>query len=143
MKKICSLFLLTAIAGMISFHAYAHSYTPVGFGMDEFTAFNHFGGFGYSFSGFGYNSFGGFGGGSMAFGNRFGYNSFGGFGHNSFGGFDGLNMGFTPYNAKHAASRKIVPMPATASATTASISYDENGEIRIRPFDDEDLFVED
>ena len=36
----------------------------------------------------------------------------------------------------------IVPIPATASVNT-SITYDENGEIHVRPFDDEDLFVED
>jgi hypothetical protein len=66
---------------------------------------------------------------------------FGGFGY-GFAGFDGFNHGFTAHTAVPNSIRKIVPIPATASATRA-IEYDENDEILVRPFDDEDLFVED
>ena len=68
--------------------------------------------------------------------------AFGGFGY-GFAGFDGFNHGFTAHTAVPNSIRKIVPIPATASATVSSITYDENGEIHVRPFDDEDLFVED
>ena len=129
MKKIATLFILVAIAGLVSINAYAHTFDHYGFGPF---------GYGYGFSGFGYGmDFGGFGG----FG---GFNhgmDFGGFGY-SFAGYDGFSHGFTAHAAVPNSIRKIVPIPATASATD-SITYDENGEIHVRPFDDEDLFVED
>ena len=132
MKKIATLFILVAIAGLVSINAYAHTFDHYGFG-----GFGPFG-YGYGFSGFGYGmDFGGFGG----FG---GFNhgmDFGGFGY-SFAGYDGFSHGFTAHAAVPNSIRKIVPIPATASATD-SITYDENGEIHVRPFDDEDLFVED
>ena len=130
MKKIASLFILVAIAGLISINAYAHTYDHYGFG-----GFSPFG-YGYGFGGFGYG---------MDFGGFAGFNhgmDFGGFGY-SFAGFDGFNHGFTAHTAVPNSIRKIVPIPATASATASSITYDENGEIHIRPFDDEELFVED
>ena len=140
MKKITALFVLIAIAGLVSINAYAHTYDHYGFG-----GFNHFG---YGFGGFGYgmdfNAFGGFGHGM----NHVGFASFnpgmdfGGFGY-GFTGFDGFGNGFTVRAAVPNSVRKIVPIPATASATNSSITYDENGEIHVRPFDDEDLFVED
>ena len=133
MKKIGALFILTAIAGLVSLNAYArhndfHGFGPFGYGY----------GFGYGFGSFGHE---------MDFG---GFNRFGGFGHGmefvggfgSFGGF-GHGMEFTARGADRDQSSQIVPIPAVASATGSSISYDENGEIRVRPFDDEDLFVED
>ena len=131
MKKLASLFILTAIAGLVSINAYAHHH-------NEFHGFGGFGpfGYGYGFSGFGYG---------MDFGGFAGFNhgmDFGGFGY-TFAGFDGFNHGFTAHTAVPNSVRKIVPIPATASATNTSITYDENGEIHVRPFDDEDLFVED
>ena len=121
MKKIATLFILIAIAGLVSINAYAHSFDHYGFG-----GFGPFG-YGYGFGGFGYGmDFGGFGG--------FGY---------SFAGFDGFNHGFTAHTAVPNSIRKIVPIPATASATNTSITYDEDGNVHVRPFDDEDLFVED
>ena len=129
MKKLASLFILIAIAGLVSISAYAHSFDHYGFG-----GFNSFG---YGFGGFGYGMTPGF---AMAPG--FGYGiDFGGFGY-SFAGFDGFNHGFTAHTAVPNSIRKIVPIPATASASN-SISYDEDGNIHVRPFDDEDLFVED
>ena len=128
MKKLASLFILIAIAGLVSVNAYAHSF-DYGFG-----GFNTFG---YGFGGFGYGMTPSF---AMAPG--FGYGmDFGGFGY-SFAGFDGFNHGFTAHTAVPNSIRKIVPIPATASVNT-SISYDEDGNIHVRPFDDEDLFVED
>ena len=124
MKKTASLFILVAIAGLISINAFAHTYDHYGFG-----GFSPFG-YGYGFAGFGYG---------MDFG------GFAGFNHGMYGfaGFDGFNHGFTAHTAVPNSIRKIVPIPATASATGSSITYDENGEIHVRPFDDEDLFVED
>ena len=128
MKKLASLFILIAIAGLVSVNAYAHTF-DFGFG-----GFNTFG---YGFGGFGYGMTPSF---AMAPG--FGYGmDFGGFGY-SFAGFDGFNHGFTAHTAVPNSIRKIVPIPATASVNT-SISYDEDGNIHVRPFDDEDLFVED
>ena len=128
MKKLASLFILIAIAGLVSVNAYAHSF-DYGFG-----GFNTFG---YGFGGFGYGMTPSF---AMAPG--FGYGmDFGGFGY-SFAGFDGFNHGFTAHTAVPNSIRKIVPIPATASVNN-SISYDEDGNIHVRPFDDEDLFVED
>ena len=109
MKKIASLFILIAIAGLVSINAYAHTFDHHGFG-----GFGPFG-YGYGFGGFGY----------------------------TFAGFNGFDHGFTAHSAVPNSVRKIVPIPATASATGSSITYDENGEIHVRPFDDEDLFVED
>ena len=124
MKKTASLFILVAIAGLISINAFAHTYDHYGFG-----GFSPFG-YGYGFAGFGYG---------MDFG------GFAGFNHGMYGfaGFDGFNHGFTAHTAVPNSIRKIVPIPASASATGSSITYDENGEIHVRPFDDEDLFVED
>ena len=119
MKKTASLFILVAIAGLISINAFAHSFDHYGFG-----GFGPFG-YGYGFGGFGYGMTPGFGYGM------------------TFAGFDGFNHGFTAHVAVPNSIRKIVPIPATASATNSSITYDENGEIHVRPFDDEDLFVED
>ena len=129
MKKIASLFILVSIAGLISINAYAHH--------NDFYGFGGFGPFGYGYGyGFGYGmDFGGF----TAFNHGM---DFGGFGY-GFAGFDGFNHGFTAHTAVPNSIRKIVPIPAAASATNSSISYDENGEIHVRPFDDEDLFVED
>lgn len=142
MKKLNALILLAALAGIISFHAYANTPAPVGFGMGDF-GFNYgFGGFNY---GFGSNMvYAGFNRG-MDFGG-FGYGfgmDFGGFGHGFGMDFGGFGSGFTVHHADHALNRKIVPLPADMSVTTASVILDESGEIRIRPFDDEDLFVED
>ena len=125
MKKIAALFILVAIAGLVSINAYAHNFDHYGFG-----GFGPFG-YGYGFGGFGYGMTPGFGYGA----------GFGGFGY-GFAGFDGFYHGFTAHAAVPNSIRKIVPIPATASATD-SITYDENGEIHVRPFDDEDLFVED
>lgn len=118
MKKITSLFILITIAGLVSINAYAHH-------RNDFYGFGGFGPFGYGFGGFGYGMTPGFGYGM------------------TFAGFDGFNHGFTVHAAVPNSIRKLVPIPATASATNSSITYDENGEIHVRPFDDEDLFVED
>ena len=142
MKKLSVLFILAAIAGMLSLNAYASTPAPFGFGMGDF-GFSHFGGFGYGFGGFGMN-FGGFGH-EANFGGFAGFNygmDFGGFGY-SFAGFDGFDHGFTAHTAVPNSIRKIVPIPASASAVNTSITYDEDGNIHVRPFDDEDLFVED
>ena len=118
MKKIASLFILIAIAGLVSINAYARH-----------NDFHSFGGFGHGMNHVGFASFNP----GM---------DFGGFGY-GFGGFDAFGNGFTARAAVPNSVRKIVPIPATASATNSSITYDENGEIHVRPFDDEDLFVED
>lgn len=128
MKKITALFVLIALAGLVSINAYAHHNDFYGFG-----GFSHFG-YGYGFAGYGMG-FGGFGGYGM-------YTSFGSFGMD-FASFDGFSHGFTARTAVPNSVRKIVPIPASASAVNTSITYDENGEIHVRPFDDEDLFVED
>ena len=138
-NKSTALFLIVAIAGLISLNAFAYPGDHIGFGGFGY-AFNNygygFGGYGMNFNGFGHADFGG------AFAG-FGHDmDFGGFGY-SFAGFDGFNHGFTAHTAVPNSIRKIVPIPATASATNSSITYDENGEIHVRPFDDEDLFVED
>ena len=140
-NKLSAVIIIAAVAGLISVNAFAHNYEPMGFG-----------GFGYGFSGFGYGfggygmdfgysfaGFGGFGPG-MTFGGHFGAPHFDGHFANDFSGF---GHGITAQNALHASSRKIVPLPPTASAVNTSITYDENGELHVRPFDDEDLFVED
>ena len=133
MKKIASLFILIAIAGLVSINSYAHSFEHYGFG--GFGGLSPFG-YGYGFGGFGYGmDYAAFGG----FGHEM---DFGGFGH-SFAGFDGFNHSFTAHTAVPNSIRKIVPIPATASATNTSLTYDEDGNIHVRPFDDEDLFVED
>ena len=141
-NKFHALCIVAAVAALVSINAYAHT--------NDYMAF---GGFGYGFGGYGmadfggFNRFGGFGGFGMAdFGGGFGY-GFAGYGMD-FGGhhfdghfagdFSGYGHGFT---VQHAFNRKIVPIPATASVNT-SITYDENGEIHVRPFDDEDLFTE-
>ena len=134
MKKIATLFILVAIAGLVSINAYAHTFDHHGFG-----GFGPFG-YGYGFGGFGYGmDFGGFGYSFAGFNHGM---DFGGFGY-GFAGFDGFDHAFTAHTAVPNSVRKIVPIPATASATGSSITYDENGEIHVRPFDDEDLFVED
>ncbi len=134
MKKIASLFILIAIAGLVSINAYANTFDHHGFG-----GFGPFG-YGYGFGGFGYGmDFGGFGYTFAGFNHGMDFNGFG----YTFAGFNGFDHGFTAHTAVPHSVRKIVPIPATASATGSSITYDENGEIHVRPFDDEDLFVED
>ena len=157
MKRIHSLFLLIAAIGLISFTGYASSnfdmipgfnyyyggafggfgggmgMAPVSFVSMDFGAFNHFNGFGGGFgSGFG----GGFGG--MTLGMGYGPGMFPGY----MDAFEGFGMDFGRQNVRAGSGHKIVPIPAVASATT-SITFDESGEIHVRPFDDEDLFVED
>jgi hypothetical protein len=123
MKKILALFVLIAIAGLVSINAYAHHNDFYGFGFSPF-------GYGYGFGGYGFGM-------TPAFNMTSGFN----YGM-TFAGFDGFNHGFTAHTAVPNSIRKIVPIPATASANT-SISYDADGNIHVRPFDDEDLFVED
>jgi hypothetical protein len=122
MKKILVLFALIAIVGLASINAFAHHNDFYGFG-------------GFSPIGYGY----GFGGYGMApvftVAPGFGYGM-------TFASFNGFDYGFTAHTAVPNSIRKIVPIPATASANT-SISYDADGNIHVRPFDDEDLFVED
>ena len=135
--KFSVLFVLAAIAGLVSFNAYGYTNDFMGFG-----GFQPFGGFGYGFGGYGMDfgyTFGGFGYG-MNYGGHFGGHHFDG---HFAGDFSGFGHGFTAQNPVHASNRKIVPLPPTASAVNTSITYDESGEIHVRPFDDEDLFVED
>lgn len=124
MKKILVLFALIAIAGLASINAHAHHNDFYGFG-----GFSPFG-YGYGFGGYRYSM-------APAFNMTPGFN----YGM-TFAGFNGFNYGFTAHTAVPNSVRKIVPIPATASANT-SISYDADGNIHVRPFDDEDLFVED
>lgn len=124
MKKILVLFALIAITGLASINAYAYHNDFYGFG-----GFSPFG-YGYGFGGYGYSMVPAF---NMTPGFNYGM---------TFAGFDGFNYGFTAHTAVPNSIRKIVPIPATASANT-SISYDADGNIHVRPFDDEDLFVED
>ena len=124
MKKILVLFALIAIAGLSSINAHAHHNDFYGFG-----GFSPFG-YGYGFGGYGYSMAPAF---TVAPG--FGYGV-------TFASFNGFDYGFTAHTAVPNSIRKIVPIPATASANT-SISYDADGNIHVRPFDDEDLFVED
>ena len=124
MKKILVLFALIAITGLASINAHAHHNDLYGFG-----GFSPFG-YGYGFGGYGYSMVPAF---NMTPGFNYGM---------TFAGFDGFNYGFTAHTAVPNSIRKIVPIPATASANT-SISYDADGNIHVRPFDDEDLFVED
>ena len=124
MKKILVLFALIAITGLASINAYAHHNDFYGFG-----GFSPFG-YGYGFGGYGYSMVPAF---NMTPGFNYGM---------TFAGFNGFNYGFTAHTAVPNSVRKIVPIPATASANT-SISYDADGNIHVRPFDDEDLFVED
>ncbi len=144
MKKLSALFILIAIIGTFSISAYAHHNDYMGFGFSPFGYGYGFGGygmeFGYGFGGFGHEmDFGGFAGANygMGFGGRFGGYGMG------FASFNGFGHDFTAHTAVPNSIRKIVPIPASASATNSSITYDENGEIHVRPFDDEDLFVED
>ena len=135
--KFSVLFVLAAIAGLVSFNAYGHTNDFMGFG-----GFQPFGGFGYGFGGYGMDfgyTFAGFGHG-MTYGGHFGEHHFDG---HFAGKFSGFGHDFTAQNPVHASNRKIVPLPPTASAVNTSITYDESGEIHVRPFDDEDLFVED
>ncbi len=135
--KFSVLFVLVAIAGLASFNAYGYTGDTRGFG-----GFHPFGGFGYGFGGYGMDfgfSFAGFGYG-MTYGGHFGGHHFDAPFAGDFGGF---GHGFTVQNPVHAANRKIVPLPPTASVVNTSITFDESGEVHVRPFDDEDLFVED
>ena len=139
--KFSVLFVLAAIAGLVSFNAYGYTNDFMGFG-----GFQPFGGFGYGFGGYGMGmdfGFGypGFGYGMTAFGGHFGGGHH--FDGRIAGDFSGFGYGFTAQNPVHASNRKIVPLPPTASAVNTSITYDESGELHVRPFDDEDLFVED
>ena len=72
----------------------------------------------------------------------------------TFGGFGGPMMTAAPFGmggfggmefAPHAARpvNKIVPISPDAALAAAPIEFDESGELVVRPFDDEDLFVED
>ena len=130
-NKFHALCIVAAVAALVSINAYAHTNDYMGFG-----GFSPFGGFGYGFGGYGMADFGGgFGYGFAGYGMDFGDHHFDG---HFAGDFSGYGHGFT---VQHAFNRKIVPIPATASVNT-SITYDENGEIHVRPFDDEDLFTE-
>jgi hypothetical protein len=122
MKKILVLFALIAIAGLASINVHAHHNDFYGFG-----GFSPFG-YGYGFGGYGMAP-------AFTVAPGFGYGM-------TFAGFNGFDYGFTAHTAVPNSIRKIVPIPATASANT-SISYDADGNIHVRPFDDEDLFVED
>jgi len=138
--KFSVLIIIAAIAGLVSINAFANTYDSMGFG-----GFQPFGGFGYGFGGYGMGmdfGFGypGFGHNMTAFGGHFGGHHFDG---HFTGDFSGFGHGFTAQNPVQASNRKIVPLPPTASAVNTSITYDESGEIHVRPFDDEDLFVED
>ena len=142
MKKISALFILIAIAGLVSLNAFGYT--------NDFYGYGGFSPFGYGFTGYSFGGFAGFNR-AMDFGGFAGFNHamdfggyFGGLNYGmEFAGFDGFGHGFTAHAAVPNSIRKIVPIPATASATGSSITYDENGEIHVRPFDDEDLFVED
>ena len=139
-NKLSAVIIIAAVIGLVSINASAHTNDYMGFG-----GFQPFGGFGYGFGRFGMDfgySFAGFGGfdPGMDFGGYFS-------GHHSdvhfAGDFGGFGHGFTAQNVAHASNRKIVPLPPTASVVNTSITYDEYGELHVRPFDDEDLFVED
>jgi len=158
MKKINALIFLIATLGVASFTGYAgtnYEFAPglgfhygAGFGSFgnrmgmipasyasvDFGPFSHFSSFG---GGFGY--YGGFGSGMTTAMTGFGPGAF--VYMDGFGGFGGADFGnrAMDHNTRH----KIVPIPPFASATSGSISFDESGEILVRPFDDEDLFVED
>jgi len=128
MKKMATLFIL-AVSGIVSFNAYAQAPaggTPAG-GAPGAGGFSPFG-YGYGFGSYGMAP-------AFTMAPGFGYGM-------TFANFDGFNYGFTAHTAVPNSIRKIVPIPATASINT-SISYDEDGNIHVRPFDDEDLFVED
>jgi len=144
-NKLSAVIIIAVVAGLVSINAFAHTNDYMGFG--GFQPFGGFGyGYGYGFGGYGmdfgysFAGFGGFGGYGMDFGGHFS-------GHHSdvhfAGDFNGFGHGFTAQTAVHASNRKIVPLPPTASVVNTSITYDENGELHVRPFDDEDLFVED
>ena len=148
MKKINALILLAAVIGMVSLTAYANtSFEPAyGFHFHHGAGFGNFGGFGNGFAvmDFGpfsrFGSFGGFGnfGGGMTPAMSFAPGMFP-VGHmDAFAGFGDMDF----EGGYHSPVNKIVPIPAVASAAT-SITFDESGEIHVRPFDDEDLFVED
>ncbi len=134
-NKLSAVIIVAAVAGLVSINAFAHTNDHMGFG-----GFQPFGGFGY---GYGFGCYG------MDFGYTFaGFGGFQPLGGHHFdahfaGDFNGFGYGFTAQNVVHASNRKIVPLPPTASAVNTSISFDENGELHVRPFDDEDLFVED
>ena len=139
MKKITTLILTIATAGLLSFTGYAA------------TGFDFAPGFHFNY-GAGFGGFGGatmtvapFGFGGAEFG-PFGYfNTFGGFAGTmtaapfGFGGFGGLE--FAPH--AHMPVNKIVPISPAETLAAAPIAFDESGELVVRPFDDEDLFVED
>lgn len=148
MKKINALVILIAAIGMISLTGFAST------GFEPMPAFypyygTGFGGFGgmppVSFASLDYgafnrfNAFGGFGG--MTFGMGFGPGmGFGGY-MDAFEGFGGMEHGHRHVTAS--TGHRIVPIPADDTLTASAVTFDEAGEIRVRPFDDEDLFVED
>ena len=138
MKKITTIILTIATAGLLACTGYA----ATGF---DFAPGFHFN-YGAGFSGFAtaLNAVP-FGFGGTEFG-PFGYfNTFGGFAGTmtaapfGFGGFGGMDF------ALHAVMpvNKIVPISPADALAAAPISFDESGELVVRPFDDEDLFVED
>ena len=151
MKKINALILLVATIGMISLTGFASTgFDPMpGFHPYYSTGFNGFGGFGgmppVSFASLDYgafNRFGGFGGfGGMSFGMGFGPGmGFGGY-LDAFEGFGGMEFSHRHVTAN--SGHRIVPIPADTTLTASAVTFDDAGEILVRPFDDEDLFVED
>ena len=139
MKKITTLILTIATAGLLACTGYA----ATGFDFAPGFYFNYGAGFG------------GFTAGMTAAPFGFGGAEFGPFGYlNTFGGFGGPMMTVAPFGmggfggmefAPHAARpiNKIVPISPDAALAAAPIEFDESGELVVRPFDDEDLFVED
>ena len=138
MKKITKLILTIATAGLLACTGYA----ATGFDFAPGFYFNYGAGFGGFTTGmtaapftFGAAEFGPFGY----------FNTFGGFGGTmtaapfGFGGFGGME--FAPH--AHQPVNKIVPISPAETLAAAPIAFDESGELVVRPFDDEDLFVED
>ena len=138
MKKITKLILTIATTGLLACTGYA----ATGFDFAPGFYFNYGAGFGGFAAGMTAAPFG-FGG--TEFG-PFGYfNMLGGFGGTmtaaplGFGGFGGME--FAPH--AHMPVNKIVPISPAETLAAAPIAFDESGELVVRPFDDEDLFVED
>ena len=139
MKKITTFILTIAMAGLLACTGYA----ATGFDFAPGFHFNYGAGFGGFATGMTATPFGG---GGAEFG-PFGYfNTFGGFGGAmmtaapfGFGGFGGME--FAPHARRPV--NKIVPISPAETLAAAPIAFDESGELVVRPFDDEDLFVED
>ena len=139
MKKITKLILTIATTGLLACTGYA----ATGFDFAPGFHFNYGAGFSGFATGMTATPFG-FGGAEFG---PFGYfNTFGGFGGAmmtaapfGFGGFGGME--FAPH--AHRPVNKIVPISPAETLAAAPIAFDESGELVVRPFDDEDLFVED